>query len=475
MASSALANASIASNVPAVAHWTLLNGQEKCLGAESGSNPCSAAVDIHLDETRHTFSCKLRIPVRIKSHGNKVYMYFLIGPQQISNLEPWSGHVPQNVVNTFVAGDHCSSSDDILGFDFSLASPGLVVGPRAVIEPKTTATRKVLEALISLGQTDRIAIFVPCATVHMRRLLQLPKGFLGASSTLNVRIIDTLYAGKGGRAIHSVNELSEIPTFTNTSAQDPYDQLERPPAYDQITGALAQTLPPKRPKGMSSSDGEESPLRKKGRQASEQSVVTTKAPLSTSIDVIEPWERAFAEQATQLAVLAKQVSDMRDEIYPRHFRTADAAVQTVAIESGIQSGSQTSPSTCSTVEDGLDDRLLLAECNVATLRGEMVHLQEWIKVKLAQSVDSAVQVLTEKLDDRLASRLKDLDSLDEQTEELRSEISSEMHELLEDMVTGVKSELHDFIEEEMVDMEGNVMDKIKSALSQATLNIDFLE
>ncbi|KAF1344387.1 hypothetical protein BDV97DRAFT_52594 [Delphinella strobiligena] len=482
MASSTSAITPLTLNVPAVVRWTPQGGVERYLGVKEGHQPCLVTAALYLDETQHAFSCKLRIPIKIKSRTKKICMYVLIEAEETSSSEPQYDNVPQNVIGTFVTSQHCSSAADVLGLRLTFSTPATLVGPKTTIESRSVAMRRALESLLQLAKTDHLTIYFPCGAHDKQRLTSLaiqPK----AERISSEPFIDTLYAGEGGRILHSWDDLlySSNPVdapVSNTShvptAHDP-DLWDTPPTYDQVASQPPPAFPSKRPKVASSSDIESPPTKKRVLKHAQPFTTASDSESvpKPSLDDNEPWKRAISEQ---LAVMAAQIASMRDEMHtqPTAMKTtADAGVQTMENTQSRQSdaeilSSPPPPSTCSTVEDSLEDRLVMAERNVASLRGEMACLRDSLSSKITQSV----QDLTQSLDIRLSARFQEFESMGEQLDELRAEVGADMHELLDDMLSGVKLELRDFVHDEMKEAEDNIKDRISSAINQATLQID---
>lgn len=482
MASSTSAITPLTLNVPVVVRWTPQDGDDKYLGVKEGNQPCLVMAALYLDETRHAFSCKLRVPLKIKSRAKKIYMYLLVEPEKISNLEPQYDNVPQDVISTFVTSRHSSSAAGILGLRLSLFTPATVVGPKTTIESKSVAMRRVLDSLLQLGKTDHLHLYFPCGAHDKQRLTSLPIQ-PKAERIASEPIIDTLYAGEGGRILRSWDDLLHlsnqvnppVPNTTDASTTDDPELWDTPPAYDQVAPRPPTAFPSKRPKVASSSDTEKPPTKKRVLRHAQS--FTTASDLESvskpSLDDNGPWKHAIVEQ---LAFMAAQIASMREEIHskPAVMKvTADAGVQTVESTQSARShaeilSSPAPPSTCSTVEDSLEDRLVMAERNVASLRGEMACLRDSLSSRITQSV----QDLTQNLDSRLSARFQEFETLGEQLDELRAEVGADIHELLDDMLSGVKLELRDFVHDEMKDAEENIKHRISTAMNQATLHID---
>lgn len=473
------------SKIPAVVRWTTQHGNDEYLGDKHSQRSCPVTMDMHFDEAREIFSCKLSVPVKIKNHRpDRIYMYLLIGPSQVSAVDLCYDPVPQSIVNTFVADKKCSSPDDILALCFSLSTPASVAGPRFPIEPRSVANRRILEVLLLLGQADRMTIYFPSETFNKEHLLNLPSKTRERalhSPVRNIPVIDSLYRGKGGRIVHNLQDLSDVPITGDAPQHDAGAEWDIPPAYDQIAPAAApyQAQDGKRSREASSSDAEKLPIKRRVCENIGSETLTDPAkltPLPSSLGTDSSWKLAVTEQ---VALLIAQVASIREETRPRAVQTADAAVQTDEAELApyfvAPAPAPRRPSTCSTVEDSLEDRLVIAEHTTSALREEMAQFKESIESRIMQSVRCAIQGLRERIDDRLAIHTQDLINVEEHLEEVQSGISGHVEELLDDMSTSIKVELRDYVKEEMVDVEDSIKGKLKDALNQATLSIDFDE
>ncbi|KAK7534202.1 uncharacterized protein J3D65DRAFT_632737 [Phyllosticta citribraziliensis] len=178
----------------------------------------------------------------------------------------------------------------------------------------------------------------------------------------------------------------------------------------------------------------------------------------------ESWQEALAEHAKQFALLSEQVVALQTVLHARRKNTADASTQTEELPNfEAPNGTQESLSTVSTVEDGVEDRLEMAERSIAALRGAVCQIQESLPSQLDDTVHRAVQESTEAFDDRLAIELDDL----------RYELDGDTKDNFEDQFLDAKIELRDFVSEEMKDVEENIKKNIKNAVRSAALEIDF--
>lgn len=479
MNSTVLPTALVCNGVPAVVEWILQNQNERAdyLKEKIDGPPHWAMVDVHYDESRSEFMCKLCVSVNLKRINTKRHIYILLAPAHISRVE-LCRTVPTNVTNAFVTSNRGLSAEDILGIHFSLKQPGVVVSPKPPADPGTRAMRKLLESVFSCGSSRDITIYVQSNAVEEYKLQHM-FGQLNQLVLHGFPIIDTLYGGKGGRIVQDLEELSK------PSIYDPTDL----PTYDQIVSTTPNSDPPRSEKRRISSPGTKEPQRKKLAQ-------------EDSTESAEPWKLAFA-------ALAAQFTAMQQEIRTHRNQTADAGVQTtptkssqvhpvepaVTIETGTKAGYQTSPSMASTVEDSVEDRLLIVEHSMSDLRKDVSLWHQSLESKVMQSIDSvtrdlkqrvgellddrltysidtAMQDLMQKVEDQLDDRLVPLDSLDEQIRECCDNVNEDMRAFLDGELAEAKLELQEFVEDEMRDVEETVTSKVRSAVSQASLHID---
>jgi hypothetical protein len=200
-----------------------------------------------------------------------------------------------------------------------------------------------------------------------------------------------------------------------------------------------------------------------------------------SSDFYEPWKIALAAQAVQLAAMAKQIAELRDQVQTFRTPTVNAEVQTdfitapthLAIPSSLHDERvEDTVSTCSTVEDCIETRVSIVEGEIASIRGDTFRIREHLKADFTESIRVAVDNLIERLDHRLANHFESINALNDEVDDLRAEVSHNMHEMLEDLTSGVKLELQEFIDDEMLTVERTITDKIKGAFARAVLTVD---
>ncbi|KAK8179555.1 hypothetical protein BC567DRAFT_262747 [Phyllosticta citribraziliensis] len=447
---------SLISNAPAVAQWNAESGEQRFVGDKS-SGP--AILDVSFDEKSLCMYCRLRVSVKLKSSDKKVPVYHLLEPNHFLDLEILNGFVPENVVSAFVHGDKCSSSEDIVGLRMTLHAPGHVIGPKTATSPKTAASRKILETLFSLGQSNALIIYLPLTSINALRLEHMRRSLLDGLLKFDNHIIDTLYAGEGGRCLQSLQDLSAPDSLRLFN-----EKLESPPPYVEATSPKTQSSRRRKREDGSphlSTDPTQCSSAKKPREE-----ISSQSPKEAPqlMENRESWQEALAEHAKQFALLSEQVVALQTVLHARRKNTADASTQTEELPNfEAPNGTQESLSTVSTVEDGVEDRLEMAERSIAALRGAVCQIQESLPSQLDDTVHRAVQESTEAFDDRLAIELDDL----------RYELDGDTKDNFEDQFLDAKIELRDFVSEEMKDVEENIKKNIKNAVRSAALEIDF--
>ncbi|KAK7536604.1 hypothetical protein IWX49DRAFT_256713 [Phyllosticta citricarpa] len=451
--SHAYLSGSLISNAPSIVQWNAASGEQRFVGDESSS---PAILDVSYDEKLLCMYCRLRVAVKLKSSDKKVPMYHLLEPRHFLDLEVLNGFVPENVVSAFVHGDKCSSSEDIVGLRITLRSPGHIVGPKTATSPKTAASRKVLENLFSLGQSKGLITYLPSSSINATRLEHMRRRLLDGLLKFDSRIIDTLYAGEGGRRVNTLEDLA-VPA----SVQNLDEKLENPPPYFEATSLEPPTLRRRKRQHGSPESPMDAAVCASAKKPREKSPLLSPKEAPQLTENREPWRQALAEHAAQFALLSEQVVALQKELHDRRQNTVDAATQTEEIQrSEAKSASQ---GTASTVEDGVEDRLEIAEREIAALRGAVCRIQESLPSQFDSIVHRAVQESTEAFDDRLAIELDDL----------RYEMDGNAKDDFEDQFLDIKVELRDFVSEEMKDIEENVKKNIKNAVRNAALDIDF--
>lgn len=461
MTSSSAPSPPIKLHVPAIASWISLDSKEAYLGVQHDNT--SLTFTLHVDEVRNICSCRLRIPVWTKSSDKKTWMYLLFEPRQTSSLETRIDHIPHDVANCFVMGRHCSSSDDIVALDVSLVEPAGIVGPKAATEPRSLPMRNVVAQLISLGQTDHITIYISPGTIDARRrLLELPAVFRKWSAPCD-SVVSTLYAGKGGRMLHSMDDLlGPLVAGGHASEQDTC-HLGTPPAYHRVTPESSQALLSKRRQRLQSPSHEQPPQKKQDREHPE------KVPLSISPAYDEVWRRAFAEQ---LAFLTAKVTSLEEE--RRTPQTADAGVQTdEGTHATDRSANRASPhpSTCSTVGDSLEDRLTVAEHQISAIRGDMIRLRDSFRFTTSKPPESLISTFSQTLDSKVSDILQAYESLSDEVDGLRAGVAEDVQDLLDDMLSGIKLEMRDYANDEMENVEKRLFDRVRAVIGRARLSI----
>lgn len=187
----------------------------------------------------------------------------------------------------------------------------------------------------------------------------------------------------------------------------------------------------------------------------------------------EAWKRAFAEQ---LAFLTAKVATLEEGSRKSPVQTVDAGVQTDESTNHAMdhSGNRASPhpSTCSTIEDCLEDRLIVSEHQISAIRGEIIRLRNSYECTRSKPLESSVPNLSDTLDSRISDILQAYESLSDEVDELRAGVADEVRDLLDDMLSGIRLEMRDYANDEMENMEKRLFDRVRAVVGKARLSIE---
>lgn len=359
-------------------------------------------------------------------------------------------------------GRHCSSSDDIVALDISLVESAGIVGPKAATEPRSLQMRNVVAQFISLGQSDQVTIYIPSGTIdERRRLVELAAVFREWLTPCD-SVVSTLYAGKGGRMLHSMDDLLGPLVASGHASEQDTCYLDTPPAYHRVTSESSQTLLIKRRQRLRSPSQVQPPRRKQDREHPE------KVPLSTSPASIETWRSDFTEQ---LAFLIAKVASLEEKRGSTSVQTADAGVQTDEGTNRSENRASPHPSSCSTVGDSLEDRLTVAEHQISAIRGEMIRLRDSSRFATSKPSESSIPTPSQTLDSKVSDILQAYESLSDEVDDLRAGVAEEVQDLLDDMLSGIKLEMRDYADDEMEKVEKRLFDRIRAVIGRARLSI----
>lgn len=421
-----------------------------CARLRNGSISRSYDMDLHFDED--AFHCKFRTRARSINPDKLVFVYLFLDSGHIRSIEQCDLEtIPQEVTNAFVKHGRCTSSTDIMGLRFDLQQQAPVVVPDSALQ-KRPSTCKSIDALLRLGQCESFIVFVPSGSVQQARLSKLcdslGRGLLKPDSG----VIKTLHAGRGSKCITHLDELWSM------------DQVDVPPTYEASTapgaGDEATAEAPKN-KSVIEKD-EEFPAtypeaRGKRRIESPGSHQTPpkRRPKTEEEAGYEPWEMAIAAQNVQLAALSAQIACMREEMQLRRVPMVDAMVQTEGASFGPATR-YTSPSQASTVENTIEDRLVMIEESFIDEQKKRTLLEEKVNV-LEEECNGFQEAI-----DGLESRVDDLENVDD--------VEDDLKQCLDEKGLEIQIKLEEFIEQRLENVEETVKQDVRYAMENASYN-----
>jgi hypothetical protein len=329
-----------------------------CANTPDGSISCQYHMDISYDQD--TFHCKLIASARLADSDKKVFVYLILDATNVKAIT-LHGHdeVPLDVAKDFIKQARCTTVADIVSLQLTLTQSVPLVVPDLALQHKTNAVKDI-DTLLRLGRCETFTVYVPSGSVNHERLGKLCETLDRSVLKPAERVIKTLYAGAGYKIASHVDEIwSPNPP----GGPPPYDPSTVPGASnDESSGPSNAT-----PSNSSRAQGK----RRSGspdlhRSPSKRQLLTEKATL-------EPWQLAIAAQGAQIAALHAQLSTLSEQVQQlQRAPGVDAETQTDPVD---KNESESSPdadsepsyishSQASTVENTIDDRLIMLEANV---------------------------------------------------------------------------------------------------------------
>ncbi|THW02474.1 hypothetical protein D6D24_10784, partial [Aureobasidium pullulans] len=304
---------------------------------------------------RDTFHCKLRTSARTVNTAKKAKLYLFLDASCVQSLEICNNDkevIPSSVASTFVRQACTTSSDDIVGIHFVLKGHAPLIVPDLLLQKRASSTIGI-EALLQVGQCKTFTVYLSSSAINREHLLALCGALVnGALKATPEGVINNLYATTNSKIVTHLDEL--------WGPNEP----EFPPPYDPPMALRASE-----DESTGRSDFEpSSPLRaRKKRRISfpEARHTPSKRQLSTDKSLPEPWVLATAALGTEVAALRAELSALREE--QQVWR-----VPVIDLENKPRSPPDPVPycvsptyyvphSQTSTVEDTIEDRLMLEE------------------------------------------------------------------------------------------------------------------
>jgi hypothetical protein len=353
-----------------------------CVPGSNDSTSYEYTMDLSLDMENFTFHCRFRTNAH---SGKKTFVYLFLDASHIQSLDicDIDEALPPSVMNAFSKRASSASSDGVTVLRFGLKSHAPLITPDSTLQ-KRPSTCDDLEALLRIGQCETFKVYVLSSAINRARLSSLCSALAdGALQPAPEGVISNLYVNTSYRKVNHIDQLwSSIPI----GSPPPYDPSTAPEASnDGLSGPSDPT-----PSNSSRAQGK----RRSGspdlhRTPSKRQLLTEKATL-------EPWQLAIAAQGAQIAALSAELSALREQVQQLQ-RTpgVNAETQTDPIvehepEAELEP-SYMSHSQASTVENTIDDRLIMLEANVderLKMLEENIIEEQTQRVRLAEKIEN---------------------------------------------------------------------------------------
>lgn len=297
-----------------------------------------------------TFHCKLSTPVHLVDTDSQGAVYLVLDATNLGAISLQNNEdVPPNVANAFIKQAHGVAATDIVSLQFTLIQKVHLLAPRSALQ-KRPSTIADIHTLLQLGQCDTFTIYVPSGSINHELLPDLCKALEQGAIKQSDRHIKSLHRG----ASKIVTCLDDLWTL---------NRLESPPPYDTLTAPGAAESKP-----TSQSDSRDtSSSRKRGKRRI-VSPVSRQTPYKrqflTEKAVPEPWELAFAALNAEFAILREQVQQLQRGPVVDAGTQTDPFVDHAPESCSLPDPHYSSPSQASTVENSIEDRLLMVEDSI---------------------------------------------------------------------------------------------------------------
>ncbi|KAI5275936.1 hypothetical protein E4T47_01180 [Aureobasidium subglaciale] len=391
---------------------------------------------------RGLFYCKIRASAKDATSGKYVSIYLILDATHVSAISLCGEvDIPLDVTAALVKQACCTSNADIVSLRFALSQVALVVIPDLPLKKKAS-TRDDVDTLLRCAHSEDFMVYVPSKSLNHELLSQLcsalHQGSLEPTFTFPIK---TLYAGAATRLITNSDELWGP---DRPQCPPPYDPMTAPKASsDDASGqADSQTsgISQARKRALASPELHQAPAK---RQLSEKA-----AP--------EPWELAIAVQGAQLAALGAELATLREAMQQlRRGPVADAGTQTEPpVEAEPQSSAifdtcNVSPSQASTVENSIEERLVMVDDAIVDEQKRRTMLEH--KVNNNDEQQTLLESKVDKNNEQLKQQL-DLDviALQHSLDEVGSRVDcnrQECHENLNEEATLLQIKLEEYIDQ----------------------------
>ncbi|KAH0376808.1 hypothetical protein KCU92_g9597, partial [Aureobasidium melanogenum] len=399
-----------------------------------------------------TFHCKLSTSVHlVDPEKDKESVYLVLDATNVGAIcLPKSEDVPLNVTNAFIKQARCVTATDIVSLQFTLKQKVHLIVPKSALR-KRPSTITDIDNLLRLGQCDTFTIYISSKYINQGGLPDLCKALDQGAIKPSDRHIKSLYGGAGSKVITCLDDLW---TFNQPENPPPYDPLTAPGAIDSESTSQSD-----------SRDTSNSRKRGKRRIASPVPRQTPpKRQLLTERAVPEPWELAFAALSAEFTTLREQLQQLQRAPGVDAGTQTDPFVGHAPGSCSVPDPHCSSPSQASTVENTIEDRLLMVEDSIleeqkqrALLDEKLNHTDKQIRHELEVEcfgLQSAVE--------NLESRVDDLESC------LQDDLRQEFKEDIDAKASDLQVKLEEFIERRLEDVEEVVKHDVRMAFENAS-------
>jgi hypothetical protein len=316
-------------------------------------------MDLSLD--KDTFHCKLRTRAQLNDSVKKAFVYLFLDASHVQSLDICDDDeaIPPSVTNALVKRALNTSSNGITVLQFALKSYASLIVPDLLLHKKSSCGD--LEALLRVGQCETFKVYVLSSAISRERLSSLCSALAeGALQPAPEGVINNLYVNSSYK---KVTHVDQVWSSNPIGSPPPYDPSTAPGASnDGLSGPSDPT-----PSNSSRAQG------KRRSGSPDLHRIPSKRQLLTEKPTLEPWQLAIAAQGAQIAALSAELSALREHVQQlQRAPGVDAETQTDPIvehepEAEAEAESELSyisHSQASTVENTIDDRLIMLEANV---------------------------------------------------------------------------------------------------------------
>ncbi|KAI5203376.1 hypothetical protein E4T39_04153 [Aureobasidium subglaciale] len=413
------------------------------------------------------FHCKIRASAKDATSGKHVSIYLILDATHISAISLCGeADIPPDVTAALVKQARCRSDADIVSLCFTLSQKALVIVPDSPLK-KRASTRDDVDTLLRLSQSEALMVYVPSDSLNHELLAQLccalHQGSLKPTSAV---LIKTLYAGAASRLINNSEELWGP------------EQPEGPPPYDPSTAPGASNDDASGQVDSQTSGNTQA--RKRLLPSPELYQAPAKRRLSEKA-ASEPWELAIAVQGAQLAALSAELATLRKEMQQlRRGPVVDAGTQTERLVedearvSPVLVPYNVSPSQTSTVENSIEERLIMVEDGIVDEQKRRTLLESKVDKDIEQR--TLLEIKVDKNDEQLKQLLDvEVDSLQYSLDGLESRIVEHRQECddnLDEKAMGLQIKLEDYIDQRLDDVEEVVKHDVRMAVENGAYTVN---